>query len=204
MKPRAIRLLSLSLLAALAISAVFAGGAAAAKWKFSGTELSGTEVTVGFGLESRLTVLEAPVQCEHFLYKMIISNSGGVGKGEVTELPLFNCTSTVKGCTVEAIEGEGLPWPARLTTEGDYLVIEEVAIGIIYAGETCPLDEVMAVVTGSAGARFENKAEAAVFDEASFEETGTALEVLGSPAQLEGAFPTEAFQWHREEPISVS
>jgi hypothetical protein len=205
MKTRAIRLFSLSLLAALVTGAVFAGGAAAAAWKFSGTELSGTELTVGFGLESSLTLSEVPVQCEHLIYKMNIWNSGGKGKGEVTELPHFSCTSTGE-CTVEALEAEKLPWPAHLATVGkaNYVVIEGIEISILYGGELCALEGVQVPVTGSAGGLFDNSNEAAVFDEASFVATGTALTALGSPVRLEGEFPTEAFQWHREEPISVS
>jgi len=206
MKTRSIRMLSLSLVAALAICAIFAGTAAAVPaWKFSGKALEGSEVTVGFGVETDLNMF-APIQCEHFLYKMTISNKVGTGEGEVTELPLFNCTTTAEGCTVETIEAEELPWPAHLVTVGksNYLDIKEIAIGIVFGGETCAIGEVLIPVTGSAGGLFDNVTEAAIFDELSFEKTGTALEAFGSPVQLEGAFPTEAFQWHREQVLSVS
>lgn len=204
MSSRSIRILMSGLLVALAIGASPAGSAAAT-WTFSGSPLSGTEVTMGFGVKSSLT-LPAPVTCEHFLYRMIISNTGGTEKSEVTELPLFNCTSSAKECTVEAIEAEELPWPSHLATvEGiNYVVIENVGISILFGGESCPLNEVLATVTGSAGASFDNSLEAAVFSEASFTKTGTALSAFGSPVRLEGVFPTEAFQWHRGEPIGVS
>jgi hypothetical protein len=206
MNARSIRILMSGLLVALAISAVFAGSAGASPaWKLDGVELKETEVTVGFGDESSLSVIYAPVSCEHFLYKMNISNSGGTGKGEVTELPLFNCTTTTPECTVEAMEAEGLPWPAHLTGKGpNYVVIEKIEIGIFYSGALCLLDEVWATVTGSAGALFENTPEAAVFNAASFSATGTGLKALGSPVQWEGVFPTEAFEWHREEALTVS
>lgn len=209
MNSRAIRILVSGLLAALVISAVFAVSAGASPaWRFSGVELEGkgTEVTVGFGVESSLTVPIAPVACEHFLYKMTISDSGGTGKGEVTELPLFNCTTTAKECTVEAVAAEKLPWPSHLTTGkgGNYVVIENIRISVLYSGALCPLEGVWITVTGSAGALFENSSEAAVFSAASFTATKTGLKALGSPVQLEGAFPTEAFEWHREEALTVS
>src|SRR5215475_1088963 len=206
MSSRSTRILVPGLLMALAISAVFAAGAAASPtWRFNGTELSGEpEVTMGFGVKSSLAVSGAPITCEHFLYRMIISNSAGTGKAEVTELPLFNC-STTGTCTVEAIEAEELPWPTHLTTvkKANYVVIKGISIGVLYGGALCPLDEVFVSITGSAGGLFENSSEAAVFSKASFEATGTALNALGSAAWLEGTFPTEAFQWHREQAISV-
>jgi len=194
------------MLTALAMGAIFAGTATAATWQFEGTALEGSEVTVGFGVESSLTGPFPVVTCEHFLYRMTIANSGGTGEGEVTELPLFECWSPMKGCTIEAIEGEELPWSAQLAEVGasNYLVIEGVAISVLYGGEECPLDEVVLTVTGSAGGLFDNETAATTFDEASFEETETELETFGNSVQLEGAFPTEAFEWHREEALSVS
>jgi hypothetical protein len=209
MNSRTIRILMSGLFVALAVSAVLASSAGASPaWKFSGVELKSgeTEVTVGFGVESSLTVPGAPVVCEHFLYRMTISNSGGTGQGEVTELPLFKCTTTAKECIVEAVGAEELPWPAHLTAGkgGNYVVIENVEIGILYGGALCPLNGVLVTVTGSAGALFENGPEAAAFSEASFIATTTALEALGSSVQLEGVFPTEAFEWNREQALAVS
>ncbi len=207
MKARATRLLAPSLLAALVIGAIFAGTAAAKPaWHFEGTPLEETEVTVGFGLESSLTGTFPAATCEHFLYRMNISNSAGTGEGEITELPLFNCTTTIGGeCTLELIEGKEMPWPAHLKTKGgnNYLIIEGIAIDIVYGGELCVLSEMLIEVTGSAGGVFDNETEAAVFDEASSENTETGLEALGLSEWLEGAFPTEAFQWHREQALSV-
>ncbi len=210
MNSRSLRILTSCLLVALAASAIFAGSAAASPaWKFDGVEPKGkeTELTVGFGVKSILTVPFAPVECEHFIYKMKVSNESGTGKGEVTELPLFNCTTSEKECTVEAMEAEKLPWPAHLMTGksgGNYVVIENIKINILYSGALCLLDGVVVPVTGSAGALFENAPETAVFNEASFKETKTGLKALGSPVLLEGAFPTEAFEWHREQALSVS
>ena len=106
MNSRPLHILMSCLLVALATSAVFAGSAAASPaWKFDGVELKGkeTELTVGFGVKSILTVPSVPVECEHFIYKMKVSNESGTGKGEITELPLFNCTTTEKECTVKAV-----------------------------------------------------------------------------------------------------
>ena len=207
MNARTIRILMSGLFVALAISAVSAGGASASPaWRFSGVELKGTEVTLGVAVPSRLTVPSAPVVCEHFLYKMIISNSVGTGKGEVTELPLFDCTSLAEECTVEAMTAEKFPWPSHLTTvEGsNYVVIESIKISILYGGAFCPLKEVAVPVTGSAGASFENASETALFDEASFTATKTGLKALGLSVQWEGQFPMEAFEWSREQALTVS
>jgi len=148
----------------------------------------------------------APVVCEHFLYKMIISNSAGTGKGEVTELPLFNCTSLAGECTVEAMAAEKLPWPSHLTTvEGNnYVVIENIRISILYGGAFCALKGVSVPVTGSAGASFDNASETTEFSEANFTATKTSLKAFGSPVQWEGQFPMEAFEWSREQPLTVS
>lgn len=208
MNARAIRIVMSGLFVTLAIG-VFAGSSSASPaWRFSGVELKGkeTEVTLGVALEGSLTVPGAPVVCEHFLYKMAISDNGGTGEGKVTELPLFNCRSTAKECTVKAMAGEKLPWPAHLTTVkgANYVVIEEIRIGILYGGALCPLSGVLATVTGSAGGLFENTSEAAVFSASSFVATKTALKALGSSVQWEGVFPTEAYEWHREQALTVS
>ena len=207
MNVKAMRILMSSLFVALAISAVSAASASASPaWRFSGVELKGTEVTLGFAIESRLMVPSAPVACEHFLYKMTISNSAGTGEGEVTELPLFNCTSLAKECTVKAMTAEKLPWPSHLTTvkKNNYVVIENIRVSILYSGAFCPLGGVSVPVTGSAGALFENAPETAEFNATTFTATKTALKALGSSVQWEGQFPTEAFEWNREQALTVS
>lgn len=207
MNLKTIRILMSGLFVALAISAVSATSASASPaWRFSGVELEGTEVTLGFAVQSRLMVPAAPVVCEHFLYRMIVSNSLGTGKGEVTELPLFNCTSLAEECTVEAMTAEKLPWPSHLTTVkgNSYVVIENIKVSILYGGVFCPLSEVSVPVTGSAGASFENAAETAEFSTTSFSATKTGLKALGSSVQWEGQFPMEAFEWHREQALTVS
>ena len=210
MRSKALRILLRGVLAALAISAVFVGSAGASPaWRFSGTELKAgeTEVTIGAAFKSSLTVPSAPVKCEYMVYKLVISNSESVGKGEVTELHFYKCTVTGGAkCTVDAIASEKLPWPAHLKTVSgsNYVVFNKVNISILYGGALCPLGETVATVTGSAGASFDNEAEAVTFDAASISATKTELKALGAVVEWEGVFPTEAFGWHREQPLTVS
>jgi hypothetical protein len=195
-------------LAALLASAVFAASASASPaWKFEGKELTGTETILGAALDSKLTVPGLTTKCANFLYKLKISNSGGVGKGELVELPLYECTtSSPEVCTVKSITAETLPWPAKLTavSTSNYIVIEGVKVAIVYDGEECALGGITAKVTGTAGGLIENATETATFNAASFSATKTKLSALGSSVLWEGVFPTEAFEWHRNEAISVS
>src|SRR6202167_6838974 len=121
MKPKR----SILLLAAVVALVLSAAGTASASpaWKCSGTELSGSETVVGAAISSSMTIPGATTECKHFLYNMKISNSSGKGKGEITELPLFECSTNTTACTVESIAAEKLPWPTHLTTVGtsDYI-----------------------------------------------------------------------------------
>ena len=89
-------------LAALAVlCALFATSASAAPaWKFESKSLEGTEVILGGALESSMTIPGLTTKCENFLYKLTIKNEAGTGKGEVTELPLYNCTTNSPVCSV--------------------------------------------------------------------------------------------------------
>ena len=105
------------LLAALMISAVFAGSAGAAPvWKFEEKSLEGTEAIVGGAEDSGMTVPGLTTYCDNFLYNLDIKNVSGTGQGSVTELPLFDCYTSSKWCTVDAIEAQSLPWSSNLTT----------------------------------------------------------------------------------------
>jgi hypothetical protein len=191
----------------LALGAVFASAAQAAPaWKFNGTALSGSETILGAAVSSSLTVPGVTTSCEHFLYGMKIENSGGTGKGSVTELPLFECHTNTPVCTVEAIEAENLPWPAHLTTVAgkNYIVIEGVRVSILYGGEECAVGETEVPVTGSAAGLLENSTETATFNAASFSATGVKLKVGATAIEWNGVFPTEAFAWHRLEALSAS
>jgi hypothetical protein len=194
------------LLAALMLSAVFAGPAMAGPaWKFNGEELKTTETILGGAEKSGLTAWGMTTTCTNFLYEIEISNKEGTGKGNVTELPLFNCY-TNSTCTVEAIEAESFPWPANLTTVSgsNYLVVKGVDVWILYGGWFCPLWGVWAHVTGSAGGLISNATESATFSPSSFKATGTELKAFGESVEWNGFFPSEAFEWHREQSLSVS
>jgi len=195
-------------LAALAVlCAMFATTASAAPaWKFEGKALEGTEVILGGALDSALTVPGLTTKCENFLYKLTIKNEAGTGKGEVTEVPLYNCTTNSSACTVKSIKSEALPWASKLTTVSttNYIVIEGVKVPILYDGEECVLGGVLVTVTGSAGGAIDNTAETATFNASTLTATGTSLKALGQKIEWNGLFPTEAFQWHREQALSVS
>lgn len=193
-------------LVALVLSAVFAASASAAPaWKFEEKALEGTEVILGGAFESSLTIPGLTTKCENFLYKVTIKNEAGTGKGEVTELPLFNCTTDSPVCTVSSITAEKFPWPVKLTTiTNNYIVIEGVKVAIIYAGKECAVGGTKVTVTGTAGGLIDNPTETATFNSSSFSTTKTELKALGNPVQWTGVFPTEAFQSHREQAISVS
>ena len=195
-------------LAALAIiCAMFASSAGAAPaWKFESKSLEGTEVILGGAIESSMTIPGLTTKCENFLYKLTIKNEAGTGKGEVTEVPLYNCTTNSKYCSVKTIGAEKLPWASHLATFSttNYIVIEGVKVAILYAGEACVLGGTLVSVTGSAGGSIDNTAETATFNSTTLSATKTELKALGQKIEWNGLFPTEAFQWHREQALSVS
>ena len=194
------------LLAALMLCAAFAASAGAAPaWKFNGKALEGTETILGGAEKSGLTMWGFTTTCDNFLYQVDIKNEAGTGKGSITSLPLFGCY-TNSTCTVEAIEAETFPWPSELKTVGanNYLVVKGVDVWVLYGGWFCPLWGVWAHVTGTAGGLIDNATESATFGPSSFSATGTKLEALGESVEWNGKFPTEAFEWHRGQSISVS
>jgi hypothetical protein len=206
MKPRK-SILPLALVAALAVSALAAASASASPvWKFNGSELTGNETVVGAAISSSLMIPGVTTECKHFLYNMKISNSAGKGKGEITELPLFECTTATKTCTVETIEAKKLPWPTHLTTVGgkNYIVVEGVEVWITYGGELCAFAESPVVVKGTAGGVIENSTQTAEFNKTTFTATGTSLKVGGNSVEWNGLFPTEGFEAHREQAIEVA
>lgn len=193
--------------ATLALGLVLAASASASPaWKFNGTELSGTETVVGAAIESSMTIPGMTTTCEHFLYNMEIQNSGGTGEGELSEVPLFDCSTTAEACTVEAIEAEELPWSTHLTTIAgkNYLIIEGIHVSILYGGEECAIGGLTVPVEGTAGGEVDNGTESATFNSETFEATGTELTAFGQSIEWNGVFPTEAFEWHREESLGVS
>jgi hypothetical protein len=206
MNRKAISVFLGGLLATLALGAVFAGSAGAAPaWKFEGKALEGSETILGGAEKSGMTLPGMTTTCENFLYNITVSNKSGTGEGSLTELPLFNCTTDTV-CTVEAIEAEALPWPSHLATVGssNYIVIEGVHVGILYSGKNCVLSGFLAEVEGSAGGLIANSTESATFSPSSFTATGTELTAFGEAVEWNGVFPTEAFQWHRNQALTVS
>lgn len=193
-------------LVAAIVSAVFAGSALAAPaWKLNGTELSGSETVVGAAIASSMTIPGMTTTCNHFLYTLKINNSGGTGKGEVTELPLYECsTNTV--CVVSAIKAEKFPWASHLVTVSgkNYIVIENIRVSITYSGKGCAVGGLTVPITGSAGGLIDNTTETATFSPTSFSATGTALKFGSNNVEWKGTFPTEAFEWHREQALTVS
>lgn len=204
-----LKLMRATVLAVLAISALAAVGVASAsaapQWKFETTNLTGKEDILGAATSSSMTIPGLTTTCEHFLYNMKIENSGGAGKGEITELPLFECHTSSPYCTVEAIGAKNLPWPTHLTEVSGkpYLFIEGIYVTILYGGEECVLGEVEIPVKGTAGGLIDNGTESATFNKTTFSATGAHLKVGSADIEWNGVFPTEAFEWHREESISV-
>ena len=194
--------------AALLASSVFAASASAAPaWKFNGESLTGSETILGAAIDSSLTVPGLTTKCANFLYKVKIENVSGTGKGSVNELPLYDCTTSSPAvCTVKTITPETFPWPVGLLTVSSthYIKIEGVKVSIVYDGEECILGGMTVKVTGTAGGRIDNTAETATFDSSSFTATATELKALSQKILWQGIFPTEAFQWKREQALTVS
>lgn len=208
MNRKATRVFLRGAFAALIISAVFAGSAGASPvWKFAGAELTGSETIVGGAEKSGMEISGMLTTCDNFLYNITIKNEAGVGKGSLTEVPLYNCY-TDGICVVESIKAEALPWATNLTTitSKNYIIVKGVKVGIMYGDpeEECVLGGFLVTVKGEAGGLVDNTTESAQFDAASFEATKTKLEAAGSKVKWTGFFPTEAFQWHREQALTVS
>lgn len=206
MRIKSMRMIMAALLATVALGSVLSASASAAPvWKFGGTELTGKEDIVGAAISSSMTIPGLTTTCEHFLYNMKIENSGGTGKGEIIELPLFDCGTSSPYCTVEAIEAEKLPWPTHLMNVSGkpYLFIEGIHVTILYGGEECALGETYVPVSGTAGGSIDNATESATFNATTFAATGAVLKQGGTTINWIGEFPTEGFEWHREDSLSV-
>jgi hypothetical protein len=203
MKARRGILLLISIMA-FALGATATASASPA-WKFNGTELSGSETILGAATSSSMTIPGVTTECKHFLYNMNISNSGGKGKGEITELPLFECTTSTSGCTVSSIEAKKLPWSTHLESlwGNNYLIVEGIDVEVVYGGSLCVYAGIPITVSGSAGGIVENSTETATFNNGTILATGTGLWSGISWVEWNGVFPTEAFAAHRLQSISV-
>jgi hypothetical protein len=194
-------------LCASALALGFAASASASPaWKFNGTELTGTETLVGAATSSSMTIPGVTTECKHFLYNMKVSNSSGKGKGELTELPLFECTTGTSGCTVNSIEAKKLPWPTHLANiwGTNYLIIENVNVEVEYGGSSCAYAGIPMTVYGSAGGEIDNANETAIFNNSTIVASGTGLWVGFTWVEWNGTFYTEPFEGHREQSVSVS
>ena len=194
-------------LVTLILAAVLAGSASASPaWRFNGTELSGSETIAGDAILSNLTIPGLTTSCKKMHYEMTISNVGGVGKGELKTLSFTTCFTSSKECTVGKIGAEKLPWPAHLTTVGgsNYLFIEGIKMGIVYAGELCVLGETLVTVTGSAAGIFDNPSETFSLNSASSKATKAVLKALSQSIEWNGVFPTEALGIHKGQSLEVS
>jgi hypothetical protein len=208
MSKKATRALILgALLAAALISAGLAEGAAASPtWRFNGVELSGSESIQGDAIVGSFTIPTLTTTCKKTHYEMTISNVAGVGKGSVTGLTFSNCTTSEEPCTVKTIGAEKLPWAAHLVKIGasNYVVVEGIKIGIVYAGPECVLGGLLVAITGTAGGLYDNPTETFTFNATNFEATKTALKALSSKATWNAVFSTEALGFYAGEPLTVS
>lgn len=194
-------------LLALAFAAVCAGSASASPvWKFEGSELTGEETIVGDATLSSLTFVGLSTTCKKMHYEMTISNSSGTGKAVLKALSFATCFTSAPECAVKTIGSEKLPWAAHLATvsSSPYIVLEGIKIAIFYAGDLCVLDETLAVVTGTAGALYDNASETFAFGAASFKATKTSLKALGSAVEWQGVFTTEAIGARHGEALTIS
>jgi hypothetical protein len=191
-------------IAAAALGAAGTATAGAAQWRFGGTLLTGTETIMGTAKPSTLTIPGATTTCEEARLTMKISNVAGAGRGEVTGLAQYECT-TGSNCTVLTIEAEKLPWLAHIVTFAakDYVVVEGVKIGIHYGGALCALEGLVVVVKGTAGGAFDNATSKLTFNGPSFTATGTSLKVGSTSVQWTAAFPLEALGPHSGEALEI-
>jgi hypothetical protein len=194
------------LLATAALTGAFAANASALAWKFNGSPLAGSETVLNRAGESGFTIPGLTTSCKPFVFVASVSNPGGAGTASVTEVPLKNCFTNSKSCTVKTISAETLPWAGKLTTVGvsNYLVIQGIKVSILYAGEECALGGVLAVIKGTAGGLIDNETESVTFNSSSFAATKTELKALGAKIEWSGVFTMIATGAHIGESISVS
>jgi len=182
-----VRVLALGLIAGLLWGFPLASSAEASPlWHVNGKLLEEPEATLSHATESSLTIPGLTTSCKPFVYKMTISGS----TGSVTSVPLSNCFTNVKACTVASIKAQKLPWSAKLVTveTSNYLVIEGINLAILYAGEECVLSETTVEVTGSAGGLYDNATESVTFSAATISATKTSLKALGAAIDWTGVF----------------
>lgn len=193
--------------ASVALGVVGTSAASAGQvWRFSGTELSGTEKIKGTAIDAVLTVPGASTTCGRTVLTIKISNEGVTGVGEVTKLALNEChTAEGSACVVESIEAEKLPWPVTtITVTGKtYVILEHVRIGIKYAGALCALSGTLVDVGGTAGGLFENPTSTLLFNENTLKATGTSLKIGATSVNWDALFPMSATGIHSAEALGL-
>jgi hypothetical protein len=201
---RSSRLLLATVIAALTLGAMFAASASAA-WKFEGIALEGKETIVGTALQDTFIIPGLTTKCEITSYAMTIWNEAGVGRGEITSLGFENCATNTKTCSVASMKAKKLNWPLHLSTIGlnSYVILEGVKISTFYSGEECVLAETEVLITGTAGAFFDNTNSTFTFSPANFKTTGTRLSAFGSSIEWIAVFPTEATGVHKGQVLKA-
>lgn len=162
------------------------------KWYVGGSELKTTETIGGLAEPSDMTVAGVSTKCEHSYYVAKIFNSGELGKGEVTNLPLYECSANAS-CTLAKIEPTKLPWKMHTVYEESkpYLVIEGMTLATEYTGSSCAIKG-KGEVTGSIGGLVENSTHKTVFSAASAKATGASLKAGTASVEFTGSYTVEA------------
>jgi hypothetical protein len=190
------RLLMLIIPAAVAAATFTAFTVASAssthKWYVGGSELKTTETIGGLAEPSDMTVAGVSTKCEHSYYVAKIFNSGELGKGEITNLPLYECSANAS-CTLAKLEPTKLPWKAHTVYEETkpYLVIEGMTLTTEYTGSSCAIKG-KGEVTGSIGGLVENSTHKTVFSAASAKATGASLKAGTASVEFTGSYTVEA------------
>jgi hypothetical protein len=190
------RLLMLIIPAAVAAATFTAFTVASAsstpKWYVGGSELKTTETIGGLAEPSDMTVAGVSTKCEHSYYVAKIFNSGELGKGEITNLPLYKCSANAS-CTLAKLEPTKLPWKMHTVYEESkpYLVIEGMTLATEYTGSSCAIKG-KGEVTGSIGGLVENSTHKTVFSAASAKATGASLKAGTASVEFTGSYTVEA------------
>lgn len=204
MGKRACTVLLCAVLTGCALASAFTAGASASPaWRFPGSPLLGSETIVGKAAESRLEFPGLTTKCE-LSYAMTIFNNAGIGKGEITELQLKNCTTNGTACAVESASAK-TPWPLHLATveEKNYVILEKVRFDLAYSGEECALSETPITITGTAGGLLDNTNSTITFNALNFAKTGTELKLSKTSVEWICVLTTEATGVHKGQALEV-
>lgn len=206
MKRKWARIVSGSAVLALVLAATFAASASANPlWRFNGNQLIGSEEVAGEALGSTITIPGLTIECQTLSYAMEIFNVAGTGRGELTAMSFNNCTTNSPSCTVASMSASAFPWNLHLAAVGieSYVVLEGVRINILFSGEECVLDGVLAKVTGTAGGLFENSTSEVIFSPTTFSSTATQLKALSVKALWNCVLTTHAQLGHSSEALEA-